>query len=180
MPVAEWNGDDLLKRVDAAAESGLNAACAVLVESVKAKLGLYGATHKSVKRGRAILREVERLGYFKLNNGKVSSQRKRDYIAAFEDRALGRDYRYPQLRTGNLRRAVDFEATGKGRREIGLLTTGAAHVYGPVHEFGSPSQNIPARPVWNPSWKGEQRTMLDAFLKQAQITYDTGAEAPGT
>lgn len=191
MPVFEWNAPDVLGATKTAVDSGLRASAAVLVESVKNKLGERGAAYATLRKGRAILKQVKRDGFFSLttkgkNAGKANSAKKRAYIAAREEEDFGKvddptkmDHPYPRLRTGNLQRSAGYEKSGELRYSSGYGTEGQAHIYGAVHEFGSLDGNTPARPVWNPSWKGEQAAMLEAFMKQASITFQTGTEAPG-
>ena len=117
MPVSEWNADDLSRNVIASCENGLNAAATVLVASVKDKLGAHGATPTMLSLGRKILRALARgkygRAYFPQDLGKES---KRAYDAAFEETQIGRvdpPGGYPRLRTGNLRRAADFQRAGR-------------------------------------------------------------------
>lgn len=187
MPVLSWNAPDILDTTKKAVDKGLQASAAVLVASVQNKLGLRGAPYKTLSKGRAILKQVERDGYFKLGTkGKgafrANSARKRAYLAAVEERdnstkdTFGYDRvdppgGYPRRRTGDLLRSAGFEKAGELRYEAGYGTENKAHVYGGYHEFGSPGGLIPPRPVWNPSWKGEQANMLEAFMKQASIEF---------
>lgn len=182
MPVSEWNDEALKLAVTNAAEQGLDAAASVFITSVKDKLSRRGASYKMLRTGRRILRQVERDGYFKLstrgkNAGKAASNRKRAYEAAVEEKEFGKvdpPGGYPRLRTGNLRRAADFERSGTLTRLLGYLSTGGANIYGAVHEFGN--RTTPARPVWNPTWKSGdiQDAMFEAFAKQSKIDLEAG------
>lgn len=179
MPVSEWDADFTKREVLPSLEAGLNAMAAVLVESVKAKLGERGATFKMLKEGRRAIRKAEKKGFFSLYSAKNSGRRNRAIAAAMEEQKFGKVDKiggYPRLRTGNLRRSADFQKTGELHREAGYLPTGAAHVYGTVHEFGNAT--TPPRPVWTPSFKNEQVSMFEAFVKQSRITYESGAQPP--
>lgn len=189
MPVSEWHGDELRAATVRAAEKGLNGAAAVLVASVKAKLGARGASYKMLRRGRAILRALQRGSFGNaLFPEQLGKRSRRDYNAAFEETKIGRvddAGGYPRLRTGALRAATAFEKTGELRREVGTTTARGAHKYAGVHEFGSaaighPEMNIPARPVWGPSLRGEKDTMMEGFIVAAAKEFgESGASASG-
>lgn len=71
---------------------------------------------------------------------------------------------YPQV-TGNLKKSIGYERSGKMAVRVGTEASGPASKYARAHEFGLPNKNVPPRPYISRPYtdSGTQQKILREF-----------------